>query len=117
MDRATPRTVMLTERVGTLCRLSPDDVDFLLACHRTHVEVAPTGRRHRYRLTPTGHVGTIVAPHSRLVLRPKIPLQNFFYLLDPCGSVAVADDATTPAAGAEALDFLAARLARLLVQR
>src|SRR6516225_10087012 len=38
------RTLTLTERRPRLCRLSLADVAFLLAHHRDHVEVAPTGR-------------------------------------------------------------------------
>jgi 5-methylcytosine-specific restriction enzyme subunit McrC len=117
MDHITPRTIRLTERVATICRLAPDDVDYLLAAHRSHVEVTPTRRRHRYCLTPTGHVGTLVTPTCRLILRPKIPIENLFYLLDPSGPMSVFDDATTPTAGPEILDFLAARLAQLLTQR
>jgi 5-methylcytosine-specific restriction endonuclease McrBC regulatory subunit McrC len=111
------RTLVLTERVPVECRLTAADVDFLLAGHRAHVEVLPTRRRGRYRLTPTGHVGTLVAPDSRLVIRPKVPVENLFHLLDPTNPLPVVADATTVAPGTEALDFLAARLAHLLAER
>jgi 5-methylcytosine-specific restriction enzyme subunit McrC len=62
-----------------------------------------------------GHVGVIVAPGCRLVIRPKIPLQNLFFLLDP--SLPFALDQATPAAGVEVLDLLADQFAQLLAQR
>src|SRR5439155_6114159 len=104
----------LTERTAAECRLTPDDVDFLLAAHRAHVRLTPTRQRDVYRLTPGGHVGTIVAPSCRLLIRPKIPVRNLFYLLDPSGPVPVAEDRTTAAPGADLLDLLAAHLARPL---
>jgi 5-methylcytosine-specific restriction enzyme subunit McrC len=110
------RTLRLTERVPDDCRLSPADVDFLLAAHRAHLDLTPTGKRGIYRLTPTGHVGTIVARTCRLVIRPKIPVRNLFHLLDPDGPVpVVAAHAAGP--GTEILDFLAGRLAHLLTER
>ncbi len=110
-------THRLTERVARDCRLSADDVAFLLEAHRAHVEVAPTGRRGSYRLTPKGHVGTIVAPRCRLVIAPKVPLRNLLYLLDPDHSPPdEADDSSVTGADG-ALDFLAGLLARLLAER
>ena len=118
MDQPPPRqTLVLTERTAALCRLSAADVDFLLAEHRAHVEVLPTRRRGRYRLTPAGHVGIIAAPHSRLVIRPKVPVRNLFHLLDPAGPLPAVDDQATVEPGTEALDFLAGRLAWLLAER
>lgn len=111
------RTILLRERQPRECRLSTADVDFLLARHRPHVEVLPTRDRNRYRLTPAGHVGVIAAPHTRLVIRPKLPLRSLFFLLDPTAPLLTADDQTTPVPGGEALNFLASRLAHLLEER
>jgi 5-methylcytosine-specific restriction enzyme subunit McrC len=113
----TLSTYRLTERTATECRLTPDDVDFLLAAHRAHVKLIPTRRRDVYRLTPGGHVGTIVAPGCRLLIRPKIPVRNLFYLLDPTGPAPAAEDRTAAAPGADLLDLLAVHLARLLAER
>ena len=110
-------TLLLTERVASECRLRPVDVDFLLAEHRAHVDLVPAGRRGWYRLTPTGHVGTIVGPGCRLVIRPKMPLRNFFHLLDPIAPLPTTVDHVSAVPGAEALDFLAGRLAQLLAER
>jgi 5-methylcytosine-specific restriction enzyme subunit McrC len=112
-----PHTYLLTERKTSLCRLASADVEFLLAEHAAHVQCAPTGRRGCFRLTPSGHVGTIICPSCRLVIRPKIPLHNFFYLLDPMESVPVVEDQTTALSGTEGLDFLAGQLARRLTER
>jgi 5-methylcytosine-specific restriction enzyme subunit McrC len=111
------RTLTLIERRPRDCRLTPADVEFLLAEHSTHLELLPTARRGRYRLTPAGHVGVIVAPHCRLVIRPKVPLQSLFYLLDPLAPVPLVLDHTAADPGTAALAFLAARLAHLLEQR
>src|SRR5438132_1553163 len=102
-DGPMARTWTLTERRPALCRLRPEDVDFLLAGHRDHVEVLPTRRRHRYRVTALGHVGVIAAPHCRLLIRPKVPLTSLFHLLDPAAPPPAFDDATTPEPGTAAL--------------
>jgi 5-methylcytosine-specific restriction enzyme subunit McrC len=118
MHAAFPeRTVVLTERVPHVCRLAPADVEFLLRHHRGRVEVVPTGRRRRYRLTSAGYAGVLVAPTCRLVVRPKVPLDNLFALLDPAAPLPSADDRVTPVPGAEALEFLAARLAQRMAER
>jgi 5-methylcytosine-specific restriction enzyme subunit McrC len=111
------RTIRLRERVPREARLSRAEVDYLLAEHRPHVEIVPTHRRGRYRLTPAGHAGTIALPSLRLVIRPKIPLANLFHLLDPASPPVARDDRAAPVVGAEALDFLAGRLAALLAER
>jgi 5-methylcytosine-specific restriction enzyme subunit McrC len=111
------RTLVLTERCATTCRLARQDVDFLLGAHRAHVELVPAGQRRYYRLTPKGHVGTIVCPTCRLLIRSKIPIENLFYLLDPTGPVPTLSDQITPLPAAEGLDFLAGRLAHLLNER
>jgi 5-methylcytosine-specific restriction enzyme subunit McrC len=98
-------------------RLAPADVAFLLEHHRAHVAVAPTGRRDVYRLTPRGHVGVLAAPCCRLVVQPKISLDNLFFLLDPTAPVPAAPDHTAPIRGDEVLNFLAGQLAGRLAGR
>lgn len=117
MPRSDLRTVFLQERTTTACRLSPADVAFLLAEHLAHVTLFPTDRRHHYRLTPGPHVGTIICPESRLVIRPKIPLTNLFTLLDPAAPLAIVEDRSEAIPGTEALTFLAARLAQMLTEQ
>jgi 5-methylcytosine-specific restriction enzyme subunit McrC len=113
----SPRTLLLRERVPRLCRLRRADVDVLLAHHGAHVEVVPTGERGRYRITPTGHAGILTTPNCRLVLRPKIPLSNLFYLIDPHYPFSADHDVAQANPGTEALGFLALRLARLMAER
>ncbi len=118
MNQRSPlRTIKLRERQSRECRLSSADVAYLLAEHRAHVDVAITGRRGRYRITPTGHVGTLVGPGCRLIIRPKIPVRNLAYLLDPAGPLPAVDDWVTAARADSLLDLLAGRLARLLEER
>ena len=76
-------TILLTERKPRRVRLAPADVVFLQTTHRNRIDLAPTGRRGVFLLTPRGCAGVIVAPTRRLVIHPKIPLQNLFCLLDP----------------------------------
>lgn len=111
------RTILLTERKPRRVRLAPADVVFLLAAHRGRIDLAPTGRRGVFRLTPRGCAGVVVAPTRRLVIHPKIPLQNLFLLLDPDDPVSTASDEVAPTPDLEILDFLAGRLARLLAER
>ncbi len=111
------RTLILTERAPRIARLTPSDVAFLLEYHRGHVELAPTGRRDRFRLTALGCAGVLVAPMCRIIIRPKIPLVNVFAMLDPLAAVPTVMDAITPRTGTEVLEFLAGQLAQRLAER
>jgi 5-methylcytosine-specific restriction enzyme subunit McrC len=111
------RTILLTERKPRRVRLAPADVVFLQTAHRGRIDLAPTDRRGVFRLTPRGCAGVIVAPTRRLVIQPKIPLQNLFLLLDPDDPVSSHPDEVAPTPGLEILDFLAGRLSRLLAER
>jgi 5-methylcytosine-specific restriction enzyme subunit McrC len=108
---------VLTERVSRCCRLTPADAAFLARTQRGRLDLAPTGRRHVYRLTPAGYAGVIVAPTCRLVLRPKVPLRNLFHLLDPDAAPPAASDAVAVAPGDEVLNFLARRFAAHVRER
>src|SRR5262245_5048855 len=112
-----PRVVRLTERVPRAVRLRRADVDFLLARHREHVQVTPTGERGVYRLTARGFAGVIPTPNRRLALRPKLPAANLGYLLDPVGPLKEFDDRSAPVDAATLLDVLAGRLAVLMRDR
>lgn len=112
-----PRTLILTERTPHVTRLAPADVAFLLDHHRGRLEVQPTGRRDRYKLTALGCIGVLIAPTCRIVIRPKIPLTNVFAMLDPLAVWPAASDRIAPESGTEAIEFLAGQLARRMTER
>ncbi len=112
-----PRTLILTERRPCIAWLAPGDVAFLLEHHRGHLELLPTGRRDRYRLSALGCVGVLIAPTCRFVIRPKTPLANVFAMLDPLAAVPAESDRIKPETGTEALDFLAGQLADRMAER
>jgi 5-methylcytosine-specific restriction endonuclease McrBC regulatory subunit McrC len=113
-ERQFMQTLMLTERQATRCSLSGVDLDFLLANHAKHLQIVPTHDNGVFVLRPTRLVGLIVAPTCRLVIRPKLPLRSFAFLLD-------ADDDFQHYPGSarefEVLDILTRRLIRLLGER
>src|SRR5207244_9007956 len=111
------RTLILTERRCTECRLSGEEVDFLLTGHANHLRIVPTRRRSHFRLTPTRYIGVIAAPGCRLVIRPKVPLRALFHLLDPHSDLNRDSESSTAEPGIEALHFLARRLVVLLSER
>lgn len=115
MDRVL--TLELTERVSAAVRLAPAAADYLLAGWSHAVSLTPTRHRHRYRLTPLGHVGVLPGPGIRLVIRPKIPLRNIFFMLDPTAPLPAFADASDPEPAGPLLDFLAGRLARRMTER
>jgi 5-methylcytosine-specific restriction enzyme subunit McrC len=118
MPAASPvRTLVFTERVPRVCHLAPADVAFLLTTHPNHLELAPTATRGRYQVTPLGHVGVIVAPACRLVIRPKVPLSNLLLLLDPAVPLPSASVAVTPAPAIHLFDLLAGQFAHRLAER
>jgi 5-methylcytosine-specific restriction enzyme subunit McrC len=110
-------TLHLTERLSTVARLAPADVQHLLAHHPTHLHLTPTGRRHEYRLLARGVVGVIAGPTCRLVIAPKIPLRNLLFLLDPAEPPTARPDRQEAAPLPGVLDFLAGQLARHLRER
>lgn len=112
-----PRTLTLIERRPFVVRLVPIDVAYLLEHHRAHLEVLPTGRRDRYRLTALGCAGVLSAPTCRFVIQPKVPLANVFAMLDPLADVPAGRDRAAPQTGTEMLEFLAGQLARRMAER
>jgi 5-methylcytosine-specific restriction enzyme subunit McrC len=111
------QTILLTERIAVDCQLPGDDVDYLLAQHRPHLDLRPTRTAGRFCITPRDHVGTILTPHCRLHIRPKMPLESFFYLLDSDAPLVLQDDQVEAVPGAVFLDLLALRLAGLMRER
>lgn len=112
-----PPTLHLTERTPQIERLSSESLAFLLEHHRSHLEILPTRRSGHYQLRPRGVVGVIVAPDCRLVLAPKLPLRNLFFLLDPSQPLPATSDLTDARPASGVLDFLAGQLTALMRQR
>ncbi len=111
-------TYFLTERQSAECRLSGDDVGFLLAQHRTHLRLAPTRQTGVFLVRATRMVGIVSAPTCRLVIRPKLPLRSFAFLLDPDAPPQEYSSACEVLRdGAGLLDFLLVRLTRLVAER
>jgi 5-methylcytosine-specific restriction enzyme subunit McrC len=107
----------LTERRCTECRLSGEEVDYLLSVHGTHLRIVPTRRRSLFRITPTRFVGVIATPGCRLMIRPKVSLRALFHLLDPQSDADIDAVPFAGAPGVEVLWFLARRLVALLSER
>lgn len=116
-SRSQSNTLLLTERRPRLARLAPVDVAYLLEHHRAHLEVLPTGRPHRYRLTARGYVGVLSAPTCRFLIQPKIPLANIFAMLDPRAEVPQTGDNSAAQTGTETLELLVWQLARRMAER
>lgn len=111
------RTLILTERRPHVARLLPGDVAFLLEQQRGRLEVLPTGRRDRYRLTALGCAGVLTAPTCRIVIRPKVPLANVYAMLDPLAEAPGDSDRSAAETGLEAFEFLAGQLAQRMTER
>jgi 5-methylcytosine-specific restriction enzyme subunit McrC len=112
-----PSTLHLIERRTRLCRLTPAEVDFLLAHHPTAFEILPTARRHRYRVTPAGVAGVVVTPGRRIVISSKVPLGNLLLLADPLDDRPTDRDIVQPLDGSEVIDLLAGQLALRMAER
>lgn len=117
MSASTPITIHLTERAARIVELSPSSVAYLLDRHRYHLQLEPTGLIHQYRLRARGVVGVIVAPDCRLIIAPKIPLDNLFVMLSGDEPVRSKSDQLQAAPADELVAFLASRFARLLRER
>jgi 5-methylcytosine-specific restriction enzyme subunit McrC len=111
------RTLHLTERRTTECRLAAVEVDFLLRHHRGAIEVLPAGRRGRYRVTPAGVAGTIVTPLRRIVITSKVPLRSLLFLLEPPAEAPAERDHVEPGPAVELIDVLAGLLAARMSER
>jgi 5-methylcytosine-specific restriction enzyme subunit McrC len=112
-----PPNLHLIERRSRLCRLAPVEVEYLLAQHRGHIDLVPTTRRHVWQVTPAGVAGVLTTPRRRIVIAPKLPLQNLLFLADPEVIQPAGPDAITPSDGAALVDFLAGQLAARMRQR
>jgi 5-methylcytosine-specific restriction enzyme subunit McrC len=110
------RTLLLTERVPATVRLSEASAHQLMTRWRHVVSLVPL-RHDTYRLTPRGYVGVLPTPDVRLIIRPKIPLRNVFFMLDPTEPIRSAPDSSEAEPASMVFDFLASYFVRLLAER
>src|SRR5438105_2539325 len=76
-------TFHLIERRPSECRLPSEDAAFLVERHGAHLQLLPARQAGVYRIRPTRLVGVLTTPHCRFIIRPKLPLRSFAFLLDP----------------------------------
>lgn len=77
------RSIPLVEYGSTVETLSQRDVRELLAIGGGAIELAPTSEPSRYRLKAGSKVGAIATSRLDVLIRPKIPIENVFLLLEP----------------------------------
>jgi 5-methylcytosine-specific restriction enzyme subunit McrC len=111
----TRRRIVLGEYETQTVVLSPAAARDLVRLAGGRVVLTPAPDSGAWFLTATQHVGTIVLPEIELLVRPKIPIENLFVLLD----VGLPDDAWRAESYAYAADpnllpILAAFFARTL---
>lgn len=63
--------------------LTQHDLRELLEVGDKSLEIRPTGDASQYRITAGSKVGTIATSRLEVQIRPKIPLENLFVLLEP----------------------------------
>jgi hypothetical protein len=74
------RTITLREHRPSRERLTTSEVEQLLTIRKL-VGLAPLAGDGTYELRAGSTVGTVVLPSLRLLIRPKVGLENLFALL------------------------------------
>lgn len=75
--------ISLVEYGSTVETLTQRDINEILAIGGGAVEIAPTSETGRYRLKAGSKVGAIATSRFEVLIRPKIPIENVFLLLEP----------------------------------
>lgn len=75
------RTIRLREYQPTRERLSRSELDQLLALPAGLLDIRPLREAGLYELRPGSTVGAVVLPSVHLLIQPKIPLDNLFFML------------------------------------
>jgi 5-methylcytosine-specific restriction enzyme subunit McrC len=80
---ARAEALQLSELKPSDVRIGPDDRDFLMREHRTHIDLRPRDSRHQiWTLTPGPWCGVIPLPSGRAVyVEPKVGIENLWRLL------------------------------------
>ena len=74
--------IELVEYESTTVRLTPDQSQRLAVAGRGVFTVQPSGESDSYSLIAQNMVGTLVVDDLRILIRPKIRLENIFLLLE-----------------------------------
>ena len=86
--------VVLTEYSSTLVRLSLEQARELRQVARNAVTVQADDTPGTWRVTASHYVGTIVTPHLRILITPKVETSNLFYMLEASRRPVSTDRAT-----------------------
>lgn len=78
----TRPTLTLSEYETATVRLTEDSARTIARLVAGKVVVSPASEPHCYTVTATQYVGTVVLPDLELLIRPKVPIENLFLLLD-----------------------------------
>lgn len=78
----TRPTLTITEYETATVRLSEDSARTIARLVAGKLVVSPAPEPHCYTVTATQYVGTVVLPDLELLIRPKVPIENLFLLLD-----------------------------------
>ena len=73
--------IILTEFVPKTAELTEEEYRILLTEFKSRITVYRSEEHGKFDLYPQQYVGTIVLPVHSLVIQPKIPMLNFFYML------------------------------------
>jgi 5-methylcytosine-specific restriction enzyme subunit McrC len=89
----TIRTIKLREHEATQCRLSKTELTYLLSAERSSGGAALSigvgdGSEGIYDIRAGSIVGTLVWPSLQVLIRPKVDLENVFFLLGFRGGLA-----------------------------
>jgi 5-methylcytosine-specific restriction enzyme subunit McrC len=96
----TRRRLILREHETQVIAMSPSAARDLMRLASGRVVVTPAPEGGQWHVTATHHVGTVVLPELELLIRPKIPIDNLFLLLD----VGLPEEAWRPESFAYASD-------------
>jgi len=78
-------TIVLSEYEDSEVELTLAQAQALRRLCRERLTVQPGDVLGRWRIRASSYVGTVVTPDVRILIRPKIPLANLFYLLEASG--------------------------------
>ena len=73
--------IELREHVPATALLTDRDARRLSGAFSQQIGLRPTGRPGEYVLSPSHYVGTIRLPDSSIVVKPKVPVSNLFWML------------------------------------